>query len=121
MTETTQDGADVVERPTMDKAKHTPGPWRIFTNTDGSKLIGIGELTGDGIADCGFGLWRGGEAEAIANARLIAAAPEMFEALQDILEYSASVEKYAVLAKRYGVGETTISNIKARRRWTHVD
>ena len=57
-------------------AEHTPGPWRVFTTKDGTKVIGIGELNGAGVADCGFGVWRGGSKEALANARLIAAAPE---------------------------------------------
>jgi hypothetical protein len=92
----------------MDKPGYTPGPWRIFTNTDGSKLIGIGELTGDGIADCGFGLWRGGEAEAIANARLIAAAPDLVEALQNILLCPA------ILDELNGDNETNNAVAKAR-------
>jgi hypothetical protein len=62
--------------------KHTPGPWRVFLTKDGRRVIGIGELTGEGIADCGFGVWRGGSAEAIANAYLIAAAPELLAALK---------------------------------------
>ena len=57
-------------------SEHTPGPWKVFTTKDGTKVIGIGELNGAGIADCGFGIWRGNSKEALANARLIAAAPE---------------------------------------------
>lgn len=65
--------------------RHTPGPWRVFTTPQGNRIIGIGEQTGEGITDCGFGLWRGGDAEALANARLIAAAPQMLEALKAAL------------------------------------
>lgn len=70
-------------------AKHTPGPWRVFTAKppNDHKIIGIGELTGEGIADCGFGVWRGGSAEALANARLIAAAPELLAALKAARRY----------------------------------
>jgi hypothetical protein len=102
----------------MDKPGYTPGPWRVFTTTDGSKLIGIGELNGGGITDCGFGVWRGGDAEAIANARLIAAAPDLIEALQDILEYSGGAasaldDEYvmdrarAALSKALGEGQVS--------------
>jgi hypothetical protein len=54
----------------------------VFTTPDNSKIIGIGERTGDGIADCGFGVWRGGSEEARANALLMAAAPELLAALK---------------------------------------
>jgi len=64
--------------------KHTPGPWRLFLTTDGRALIGIGEETGEGITDRGFGTWRSGE-EQIANARLIAAAPDLLEALKNLV------------------------------------
>ena len=67
--------------------KFTPGPWRIFKSTDGTKIIGIGELTGEGVTDSGFGLWRGNSDEATANACLIAAAPELYAALVHIEEY----------------------------------
>jgi hypothetical protein len=60
--------------------KFTPGPWKVFTSPHGLK-IGIGrETTGEGVADCGFGLWGGDSPEAFANARLIASAPELYEA-----------------------------------------
>lgn len=64
-------------------AKHSPGPWSVYTSPDGSKLVGIGDSNAEGVADCGFGIWRGGDAEAIANARLIAAAPDLLEALKE--------------------------------------
>jgi hypothetical protein len=67
-------------------AKHTPGPWRIFTTMDGTKLIGIGDSNGEGIIDAGFGVWREGDPEAIANARLIAAAPDLVDALEELLD-----------------------------------
>lgn len=67
--------------------KHTPGPWRLEINTaedcewgdrwpiivaDGYEVIGKEGLYGDIQTD-------------IANARLIAAAPELLDALQGLL------------------------------------
>ncbi|TXN40512.1 hypothetical protein [Methylobacterium sp. WL7] len=63
-------------------AQHTPGPWRVFTTPDNTKIIGIGDRDGEGIADCGFGVWRGGSEEARANALLMAAAPDLLVALK---------------------------------------
>lgn len=59
--------------------RFTPGPWRVFTTRDGNKIIGIGEATGEGIVDCGFGIWRGGDEEALANANLISSAPDLYD------------------------------------------
>jgi hypothetical protein len=71
--------------PANSRQSFTPGPWRAFKTRDGLKVIGIGELTGDGIADGGFGLWRDGP-EALANAHLIAAAPELHAALIEVVD-----------------------------------
>lgn len=55
------------------EAAATPGPWKVFTATEGHKVIGIGEMTGDGVTDCGFGIWRYGEPQHLVNAQIIAA------------------------------------------------
>lgn len=58
---------------------HTPGPWKWFPlphNAPGRRLRGpsdyVTEIGGDGISD--------------ADAKLIAAAPDLVEALQNILK-----------------------------------
>mgnify|MGYP003480899704 FL=1 len=69
--------------------KHTPGPWRFFDNAGSnmqgysqpSGVAGTGENLGQLICGC-FGDVRGGEEQASANARLIAAAPDLLAALQ---------------------------------------
>lgn len=66
----------------MSNTKHTPGPWSIFRDGDNliietiplNRFSAIAEITG------GRGL-----EEDEANARLIAAAPELLEALEQIL------------------------------------
>lgn len=70
----------------MTDAKHTPGPW--FLSGSMTKYvearIGNGFLqevasVGPTVADAGYG------DQQMANARLIAAAPELLEALQELL------------------------------------
>ena len=84
----------------MDKATYTTGPWYVGAQNDGLFIIDqpprpapadhpadipgvtiIGVVYDNVFDDAGA-------SQGTANARLIAAAPEMFEALQDILEYS---------------------------------
>ncbi len=64
----------------MTKPKHTPGPWK---HDDIYGLI----VTQDGaeIAACHAGR-TGGKSETVPNARLIAAAPELLEALKQLLD-----------------------------------
>lgn len=60
--------------------KHTPGPWHVV---EGKLTKSALEVHANSRAICE--LWRRGNAKTeLANARLIAAAPEMLEALQMI-------------------------------------
>lgn len=63
------------------EAKHTPGPWRIHWGHDTAYPLGIS--TADRNVVNAFG--RPAQDESIANARLIAAAPELLEALEDAI------------------------------------
>lgn len=101
----------------MTQAQHTQGPWSITTD-----YIGIYDSKGRCIADMDsesspeIGL-----DETLANARLIAAAPDMLAALEDMLtvfravadlddegfdpdgcEYSCVIEASAAIAKAKG-------------------
>lgn len=61
-------------------SKHTPGPWEVSTNgTDWDVCAPDG---GDMLVDL-----RGCE-NAEANARLIAAAPDLLAALRDLVQYA---------------------------------
>lgn len=58
--------------------KHTPGPWHVVEGKLSKSAL---EVHADSRAICE--LWRRGNAKTeLANARLIAAAPEMLEALR---------------------------------------
>ena len=70
--------------------KHTPGPWRIgATPPNGEQTIGTRQGLMVAVATTGIAL-----NETLANARLIAAAPDLLEALklvvQDDEEWAAS-------------------------------
>jgi hypothetical protein len=64
-------------------SKHTPGPWKVFWAKRRYAFIGIGTEDGEGITDPCFNLWRGDGEEAAANARLIAAAPDLLAAIMN--------------------------------------
>jgi len=69
----------------MSAAQHTPGPWAVFNGTD---IFPDNDLGGDRhIADC-FPVQDGiPYAEREANARLIAAAPDLLKALTNCLSF----------------------------------
>lgn len=74
-------------------SKHTPGPWMVDTNFRGEQFVQAGN-TEYGIQPfgscscCGEYIHGDNQEEREANARLIAAAPELFEALKVFLEYN---------------------------------
>jgi hypothetical protein len=66
----------------VDVSQHTPGPWTAFsTNVD------AGDVHNDGVrvAKCWSSTFAPPPQEAIANARLIAAAPELLAALEAVV------------------------------------
>lgn len=65
---------------TVSTPQHTPGPWKqeYQTYEDGAHTC-VANQDGDWIADCG----KESNPESEANARLIAAAPELLEALKE--------------------------------------
>lgn len=63
---------------------HTPTPWKMFTTEIGT-YIGVGEETGEGILDVGFGVWRSPD-EAKENAAFIVKACNLHEELVDALK-----------------------------------
>lgn len=69
-------------------SKHTPGPWAMPDSGKG-RISKVGANGGwDGLiatADCGD--YARSKSEGLANARLIAAAPELLEACQALIAY----------------------------------
>ena len=66
-------------------ATHTPGPWQV-SRTDPNGQPIVASATDLELATCWHHCVGGMEREAHANARLIAAAPELLEALKAIVD-----------------------------------
>ena len=78
------------------KLKATPGPWTIGSNSDIAQEVSIDAMRGDPDIGCtqweAFAVCYGefdrpdlGMEKALANARLIAAAPDLYAALEELL------------------------------------
>lgn len=61
----------------MSAPKHTPGPWRVWDEVAAEVFP---DLSGSRVAYCGSAA----DATHMANARLIAAAPELLAVLKDL-------------------------------------
>jgi hypothetical protein len=88
---------------------HTPGPWYV-SKRNPRRIIESGPR-GNTIASCGENLGVCGSEQAEANARLIAVAPEMREALRlalDALKPNASLLQRANASKHI---ETVLANV----------
>ncbi len=64
-------------------SNHTPGPWVAEIPEDGADRVGVSQMNGDRFI-CQCARWGGDED--IANANLIAAAPELRSALNHCLD-----------------------------------
>ena len=90
----------------MTQGKHTPGPWVVVIDDDGNPLSGRPGVFSSEELDCGIVHWDGfvqpywrsarGDKEIHANARLIAAAPDMLEALQALVSANNSTDGMAM-------------------------
>lgn len=89
-------------------AAYTPGPWSILPN--GHCVSGPDPMNPEigisGVAMCGMA--RRTEAEARANARLIAAAPDLLAALQWALDAMAARNPVWTEGDRYGAARAAI-------------
>jgi len=79
-------------------AKHTPGPWSALRHEPGDTII-IADMDGgcDDLAEVfysGRATVQQPHDEALANARLIAAAPDLLAALQEALPAIANRERH---------------------------
>ena len=68
------------------ETKHTPGPWRLLRPTVGVDANWHVADSGDTFVAHVFGFAHSTDEQARVNARLIAAAPELLEALHGLLQ-----------------------------------
>ena len=88
--------------------QHTPGPWRVILDDTGGQFTGWPSVSASDELDCSI-VHRAGfkqeywgdlsQREAIANARLIAAAPELLTALEPFVLANSS-EEFVTLVVR---------------------
>ena len=91
--------------------QHTPGPWEI----DRAARGGIGVYTRQGAMVCKVTQWGGplGQTTTDANAALIAAAPDLLAALQDIMaESSRDDDDHDVIATIQGLCRAAMAKAK---------
>lgn len=70
----------------MSTTKHTPGPW-VLNGNSGKQVV----VVGDNEIIAPNGSWNHSDEQDFADARLIAAAPELLEALEAVLRFDANM------------------------------
>lgn len=108
----------------MTTSQHTPGPWRVIIDDDGNPLSGRPGVFASDELDCGIVHWDGfvqeywrsarGDKEIHANARLIAAAPELLAALEAVLDSSGARGTYHALRYADAVEAAEAAALKAK-------
>lgn len=83
--------------------KHTPAPWTV--NPKAKRNVRHGNLT---IANCSSSQDGSREEEEIANAKLIAAAPELLEALKIVRNYFGENDKTLAEHKMFAIADNAI-------------
>lgn len=96
-------------------AEYTPGPWNVTDNHPLRACIKIRDLSGYELAALyrapgnemprdANGIWRN-DPERIANARIMAAAPELLEALDEIIKNDPYSQSSAGIIARRAVAK----------------
>ena len=102
----------------MTQSKHTPGPWSVLVNDEDLWLIEhenqqiaavSGQFVADDYGNCPL------EPEEMANARLIAAAPDLLEALTKLALATSSVGVgHISMNQRTALKEARVAIAKAK-------
>lgn len=104
----------------VEQVKHTKGPWNA--RPDSRDIYKITVYDGNCVPMCDVSrgvnqdwitgnLYAGGVAE--ANARLIAAAPDLLEACERALQLSGAWREAIAMLEDFGVGEVRLKNMMA--------
>jgi len=104
-------------------SKHTPGPWVFDVDTRPAEVCTVYHVppqpTEDGLGQewlyirGAIGYWDADAEENLANANLIAAAPDLLEALEIIVSLDDSVENYQKLCDAMQSARIAISKAKS--------
>jgi hypothetical protein len=86
------------------KTKHTPGPWKAY-NQIGSRILQSWYVGSDTAAVCRVGDGALSPEETVANARLIAAAPELLAALNLIIAAYGNLQSGAIDLARSAIAK----------------
>lgn len=105
----------------MSETKHTPGPWKVYAECD-QIVVAEDSVYGVQVADCGKpngDEYQPREGEAEANARLIASAPELLEALKYALAFLdrpdiTTYEWYKLAPEHVGKFRSAIAKAEGR-------
>lgn len=81
--------------------KHTPGPWHVQKSDDPKAGLLIKPIPGDVVAECDP------LPEMASNARLIAAAPELLEALQNLENDDGRIPDHAWAMVQAAIAKAT--------------
>ena len=100
------------------KDKHTPGPWTIdefgYINAGGQQIADVHVYDSSNCMDCGqcegHSVRNEPKLPYQANARLMAAAPELLEALRLLMEFSSGIGSHYSIA--YSIAEKLIAKIE---------
>ena len=91
-----------------EKAKHTPGPWRIQSEYDGTIPIdGWSERAEEWVEICRVSLDMLDTKERAANAALISACPDLLAALEGLMRLGLQEDYAVVIAARAAIARAT--------------
>lgn len=99
--------------------KHTPGPWKLYQAQEHSTLEvqdGCGTHSKNAVVHwAGFDSSDKPQAEKLANARLITAAPDLLEAAKTLAAWDQSTDDTALLSIACSKARVAIAKATARR------
>lgn len=93
--------------------QHTPGPWAVITEARDTRIT-----SSDAHCITRLPQWPELQAEATANARLIAAAPDLLEALQEILAAAQHNDPSRWVARSLGLHVLAIADAAIKKATT---
>lgn len=113
----TKEGTREMQLPV--EKRHTPGPWESATTGDTMALkysqpYSIAQRGEMNLVAGVFGDVRGGEAVALANARLIAASPLLLDALREIADYMPANERVDAFGEVQQIARKALAKAEGR-------